>query len=52
MEKFLSEKIFIQTKLVGKTIFVRKKFIGRKFYWEKILENFFYQKVLGVMSVT
>ena len=53
MEKKLSEK-----KFVGKTIFVRKINCKKKNYWKKnlsekkIIGNFFYQKVVGVASVT
>ena len=31
---------------------VRKKIIGKKLCQKKIIRNFFYQKVVGVTSVT
>ena len=47
LEQFLSEK-----KLVGKTNFVRKNLLGKILSEKKIMGNFFYQKVVGVTSMT
>ena len=39
MEKFLSDKIFLRKKLVGKTIFVRKILLGKN-----LLEKYLSEK--------
>ena len=56
-KNFYQKKKFVRKKLVGKTFFVRKNFVRKNllekdFIEKKIIRKFFYQKVVGVTSVT